>query len=129
SPSRAHQFLSSFTGGGGVELAAGGYERQTLASKTAAADTTKHQFELDAQDISFGTAVEISDQRVKAAIYYVQVGGDDTTPENDLLWIYDDGKIDLKLTAAAAEDATTLLVEPIGADLRDGAEIEFSGGA
>jgi len=128
-PDRSDQYLSEFFGGGGVELSEpASYSRQTLAGKTAAADVAKHQFELDANDVAFGT-LEISSQRIIAAIYYLQIGGDDTTPANDVLWLRDDGKIDIKLTAAALEDETTLYVEPIAADLRDGATIDFGSGA
>ncbi|MEW4451284.1 hypothetical protein AB1L30_01235 [Bremerella sp. JC817] len=127
-PSRSHQFVSDFLSNGGVELSGpASYARQTLTGKTAAADTGKHQFELDAADVAFGT-LEISTQRIKAAIYYLEIGGDDSTPADDVLWLRDDGKIDIKLTAAAALAATTLYVEPIAADLRDGATITFSGG-
>jgi len=128
SPDRTDQYLSEFFAGGGVELSGpASYARQTLAGKTAAADVAKHQFELDANDVAFGT-LEISSQRIISAIYYVEVGGDDSTPADDVLWMRDDGKIDIKLTAAAALTDTTLYVEPIAADLRDGTTITFSGG-
>lgn len=127
-PDRTDQFLSQYFAAGGVELSGpASYARQTLAGKTAAADTVKHQFELDANDVAFGT-LEISSERIKSAIYYVEVGGDDSTPADDILWMRDDGKIDIKLTAAAALTDTTLYVEPIAADLRDGTTITFSGG-
>ncbi|MHC2067638.1 hypothetical protein ACYFX5_09215 [Bremerella sp. T1] len=127
-PDRSHQYLSQFFANGGVELSEpASYARQTLTGKTAAADVVKHQFELDANDVAFGT-LEISSQRIISAMYYIEVGGDDSTPADDVLWMRDDGKIDIKLTAAASLSDTTLYVEPIAADLRDGTTIEFSGG-
>jgi len=128
-PVRSHQYLSDLWSGGGVEVSdPASYARQTLASKTAAADTVKHQFELDADDIAFGN-LEMSAERVKAAVYYIEVGGDDSTPGDDLLWIYDDGKIDLTLSAPAGLTDTTIYIDDLKAPIRGGTDLDFGGGA
>lgn len=127
SPDRDHDFLDSFTGGGGVEISVASYARQTLAGKAKNVDDTKNQIEYDANDVAFGNLE--SGQTVKAIIVYKQVGGDDTTPANDPLILYDDGKVDVVLAADAASSATTLWVEPLEANLPSGTALDFGGGA
>lgn len=82
-PDKDHDFLDSFTGGGGVEITVAGYSRQTLASKAVNEDDTNDRAELDCDDITFGALP--AGQTVKGMIFYLQVGGDDTTPANDIL--------------------------------------------
>lgn len=126
-PDIDHDFLDDFTGGGGVEISVASYSRKTLASMAKAWDATKDQYEYDCADVAFGSLE--SGQTVKAAIVYRQVGGDDTTPGNDELILYDDGKVDVVLAANASNGATTVYVQQIEAALANGTAIDFGGGA
>ena len=87
-PNRDHDFLDDFTTGGGVELSVASYSRKTVANKAVNTDNTNDRIEWDFDDISFG-ALE-SGQTIDALIFYVQTGGDDTTPGNDILIAYID---------------------------------------
>jgi hypothetical protein len=71
-----------------TEVSVSGYSRATLGSGVVAEDDTDDEAEVDFADISFGTSVAPG-ETVKGFIIYVQVGGDDTTPEDDILlaWI------------------------------------------
>ncbi|MFI4876235.1 MAG: hypothetical protein ACIALR_12880 [Blastopirellula sp. JB062] len=126
-PNRDHDFLSEFFAGGGVEISVASYARQTLASKTQAANDALDQVQYDAADVGFGDLE--AGQNVIASLIYQQVGGDDATPANDRLIAYDDGKIDVTLAADAASSATTLWVERLDADLPSGTALDFGGGA
>jgi hypothetical protein len=126
-PDRDHDFLDAFTGGGGVEISVASYARQTLANAAKNVDDTKNQIEYDADNLAFGTLE--AGQIVKAMIVYRQTGGSDATPADDELILYDDGKIDVVLAADAAQDASTLWVEPLEADLPNGTALDFGGGA
>lgn len=126
-PNIDHDYLDDFTGGGGVEISVASYARQSLASKAIAYDATKNQVEYDAADIAFGNLE--AGQTVKAFLVYRQVGGDDSTPANDDLILYDDGKIDVVLAANAANGATALWVQPLEANLPSGTAVNFGWGA
>jgi len=127
SPDRDHDFLSSFTGGGGVEISVASYARKTLANAAKNVDDTKNQMEYDCDDVAFGSLE--SGQTVKSLMIYKQVGGSDATPADDPLIYRDDGKIDVVLAADAAINDTTLWVEPIEADIPSGSALDFGGGA
>ncbi len=120
------QYLDAFTGGGGVEISVASYSRQTIASPTEAYDATKNQLELSGAAVAFGNLE--SGQTVKAVGLYRQIGGDDTTPANDELLLYDDGKVDVVLAADVAISGTTLWVEPLEANLPNGTALDFGGG-
>lgn len=126
-PDIDHDYLDDFTGGGGVEISVASYARQTLGSAAKAWDGTKDQYEYDAADIAFGSLE--AGQTVKAAIYYRQVGGDDSTPGNDELILYDDGKIDVVCAANFSSSATTVYVQQLEANLPSGTAVDFGGGA
>ena len=126
-PNVDHDFLDDFTGGGGVFISVASYVAQTLASKAITYDTVKNQVEYDAADPAFGSLE--SGQTVKAILVVRQVGGDDTTPADDDLILYDDGLIDLTLAADAALNATTIYVDPLEADIPNGKSLDFGGGA
>jgi hypothetical protein len=126
-PNIDHDFLDDFTGGSGVEITVASYARQSLASKAIAYDSTKNQVEYDAADVAFGNLE--SGQTVKSIIVYRQIGGDDTTPANDDLLLYDDGKIDVVLAATVSGGATSVWVQPIEANIPSGTAIDFGGGA
>jgi hypothetical protein len=126
-PDIDHDFLDDFTTGGGVEISVATYARQTLASKAKAWDATKDQYEYDAADVAFGSLE--SGETVKAAIVYRQVGGDDTSPADDELILYDDGKIDIVAAADALSAATLVWVQPLEANIPSGTAVDFGGGA
>lgn len=126
-PDPDHVFLDAFTGGSGVEITVASYARQALANKARSVDNTNHWIKLASDDLTFG--VLESGQTVKAFGLYKQVGGDDTTPEDDPILLYDDGKIDVVLAANAAGGATTIYVEPLDAAIPTGTSLDFGGGA
>lgn len=83
-----HNFVSDFTTGGGVEISVASYLRQTLANAvTTKVDASNHVI-LDSDNPTWG-ALETG-QTVKAIILYVQTGGSDATPEDDILIAYFD---------------------------------------
>lgn len=125
-PNIDHPFLDSFTGGGGVELTVAGYARVTLGTKTITQDDSNDRTELGCATLAFGSLP--SGQTAKAIIGYRQVGGDDTTPANDEMMFYYDGKIDIYLAANAAQHATTLYVDPLLAAIPSGTALDFGGG-
>lgn len=128
-PNIDHPFLDSFTGGSGVELSTGispSYARVTLGTKTITQDDPNDRVELGCATLAFGNLE--SGQTAKALIGYRQVGGDDTTPANDELAFYYDGKIDIYLAANAAQHATTLYVDPLLAAIPSGTALDFGGG-
>src|SRR5690606_20072773 len=110
----------------GVEISVASYARQTLASKAVNRDTANDRIELDAANLDFGSLE--SGQTVKAIILYVQVGGDDTTPADDILMAYIDGNITVTLAADADSAATTLWVDQLAAALANGLALDFGGG-
>jgi hypothetical protein len=104
--------LADFTGGGGVEITASGYARDTLDNAAVANDTAANRTELDCDNLNFGEIA--TGQTVKAVLIYKQVGGDDTTPENDPLVAYlDDDAGDL-LPVATAGGPFTLTINAEG---------------
>jgi len=82
-PDKDHDFLDAFTGGGGVEISVGGYTRRTLTSTVVTKNDTLDQIELACGNIAFGSLA--AGQTVQALIFYVQIGGDDSTPADDIL--------------------------------------------
>lgn len=125
-PNIDHPFLDSFTGGGGVELSVASYARVTLGTKAITQDDANDRTELSCATMAFGSLE--SGQTAKAIIGYRQVGGDDSTPANDELMFYYDGKIDIYLAANAAQHATTLYVDPLLAAIPSGTALDFGGG-
>lgn len=62
------------------------YTRQTLASKTVTQDDTNNRAVFDCADLAFG-ALALG-HTIGGILFYVQTGGDDTTPSNDVLLAY-----------------------------------------
>lgn len=122
-PDIDHDHLDSFTGGGGVEITVATYGRQTIGTPAKAWDAAKDQLEYDCADVAFGSLE--SGQTVKAAIVYRRVGADDSTPADDDLLLYDDGKINVTAAATAAAAATLLWVQPLEANLPSGTTLVF----
>lgn len=87
-PNKDHDFLDSFTTGSGVELSVSGYARVTAATKAVNIDDTNDRTEFTFDPIEFGALA--SGQTIKAIIIYVQTGGNDSTPEDDVLVGYFD---------------------------------------
>lgn len=85
-PDKDDDYVSDLTGF--VEITATGYARQTLAGKSSAADDSNDRNELDCNNINFGNVD--AGQIAKAMIAYVQIGGDDSTPGDDVLAAYID---------------------------------------
>lgn len=86
-PAQTHDFVSDFTGNGGVECSVASYSRKTLASAAVSRDNATPRIELDCADIDFG-ALE-SGQTISALVIYKQTGGNDASPSDDPLvaWI------------------------------------------
>ena len=126
-PSIDHNFLDDFTTGGGVEISVASYSRQTIANAAKAYDNVKKQVEFDCDDIAFGTLE--TGESVRAAMVYRQIGGDDATPADDNLVLYDDGKVDIVCAADALLGAGQVFVQPLEANIPNGAAVDFGGGA
>lgn len=84
--SNQHEFLSDLTNF--VEITSASYARQTIANKALNQDNANNRIEWDFDDPAMG-ALEVG-ETAKALIFYVQVGGDDTTPADDHLVAYID---------------------------------------
>ena len=80
-PNADHNFVSDLTGL--VEISVTSYARQTAGSPTCVEDDANDWAKLDANDIAFGNLE--AGQQVKALIFYVQIGGSDATPADDIL--------------------------------------------
>lgn len=126
-PSRNHNFLDAFTGGGGVELSVATYARQTVGTRGVTKNDTDRRIELTAANLSFGNLE--AGQTAKALLIYIQTGGNDASPADDELLAYFDGKIEVVLAANAANAATTIYVDPLVAALASGTALDFGGGA
>lgn len=81
-PNKDHDFVGDLAGL--IEITVAGYARQTLANKAVNLDDANDRVEYDFDDPSFGNLP--SGQTVLAIILYVQTGGDDSTPNDDILW-------------------------------------------
>jgi hypothetical protein len=126
-PSRNHNFLDAFTGGGGVELSVASYARQVVGTRGVTKNDGSKRIELTAANLSFGNLE--AGQTVKGLLLYVQTGGNDASPADDELLAYFDGKIEVVLAANAAGGATTIYVDPLPAALASGTALDFGGGA
>ncbi len=126
SPNIDHPFLDSFTGGGGVEISVASYARVSLGSKSITQDDPNDRTELSCGTLAFGNLE--SGQTVKALIGYRQTGGNDSSPSDDEMVFYYDGKIDIYLAANAALHATTLYVDPLLAAVPSGSALNFGSG-
>lgn len=76
-----HDFLDHVldaSPGGGVEISASGYARQTLAGKAVTLDLTNDWAKCDCDDIAFGALT--AGQTVIAAVLFVHTGSNATAP-------------------------------------------------
>lgn len=111
-PNKDHDFLDAFTTGGGVEISVASYARRTLTTPTINKNDALDQTELDCSNIAFGSLE--AGQTVKALIVYVQIGGDDTTPEDDILLAYIDTVSGAALPVALGGGAFNITVNGQG---------------
>jgi len=111
-PDKDHEDLVDFTGGGGVEITASGYARDTIGTAAVTNDTGNDRTELDGDNLDFGTPA--AGQTVEAILIYKQVGGDDTTPADDLLVAYIDTDAGALLPIATAGGAFTVTINAEG---------------
>lgn len=81
-----HEYMDDLTGFNECSVAS--YARQTLANKSIEEDDANDRSEFHADDVAFG-ALE-SGQTVKGYLLYIQTGGNDATPADDLLICYVD---------------------------------------
>lgn len=81
SPNVDHDFVSALTGL--VELSVASYVRKTVANFVATVSNSNDRAIVTHDDVVH--AVLEAGQIVKGLIYYVQTGGDDSTPANDTL--------------------------------------------
>lgn len=79
-----HDFVSSVFDSGttGLEFSGTGYSRQPLAGVSISTDDTDNEGVFDHNDVTFAS---LDGATIAAALSYVQIGGDDTTPGNDPL--------------------------------------------
>lgn len=98
SPDKDHDDRGDLTGF--VEISVGSYARRTLANAAVNLNDAADRVELDADDLAFGNLE--SGQTVKALVIYQQVGGDDSTPNDDILVAYIDTDSGGLLPAALA---------------------------
>ena len=111
-PDQDHDFLDAFTTGGGVEISVASYARRTLTSPSINKNDSLNQVELDCSNIAFGSLE--AGQTAKALILYVQIGGDDSTPEDDILLAYIDTDGNGILPVALAGGAFNITVNGQG---------------
>lgn len=107
----------------GVEITVASYARQVIAGRSVTPSDANDNTVLDYTQIQFG-ALE-SGQTVSAYVFYefVTVDGD-----SNLLY-YNDGTFNVILAASALVSATTIYVDPLQADIANGAAVDFGGGA
>lgn len=87
-PDPDDDFLADILGTTIDEISQTGYSRQTFANPAVSEDAVNDLAEVDYDDLNFGNSVAAGDT-VIAILIYQQVGGDDSTPADDVLvaWI------------------------------------------
>lgn len=86
SPNKDMDYVSDLTGF--VEVSVASYSRQTIAGAAVNIDDANDRVELDFNDLAFGNLE--SGQTADALIFYVQTGGNDSSPSDDPLIAYID---------------------------------------
>ena len=94
SPNKDMDYVGDLSGL--VEVSVTSYARQTLGTAAVNIDDANDRVELDCADISFGSLE--TGQTADALIFYVQTGGDDSTPNDDPLIAYIDTATGLPAT-------------------------------
>lgn len=99
-----HDFVSDLTGL--VEISVASYARQTVASKAVTINDTSNRVELTFDNVDFGNLE--SGQTVRALIFYVQTGGNDSSASNDPLIAYIDTATGLPATLGGGDFLVTI---------------------
>lgn len=107
SVNKDHDYVSDLTGL--VEVSVASYARQTLGSCAVNVDDANDRVELDCADISFGSLE--TGQTAKALIFYVQTGGNDSSPSDDPLVAYMDTATGLPATLGGGTFSVTIDAE------------------
>lgn len=130
SPSVNHKFISDL--GSDFELEVDGYSRITVLNKQLALSFSKKEIFLKCNDLNFGvlspSPVNV-DHSVKAIILYRMVGPDDSSPGDDDLLLYYDGKVSVTLAADAMAGSTKIYVDPIPYIIAPGTMLSFIDGS
>lgn len=105
-----HEFVDDLSGF--VEVSAAGYSRQNLANKAVQVDSGNSRIELVADPVSWAGIA--SGQRIDRGILYVQTGGDDSTPGNDILIMKIDETTGLALPLLTNGGAVSLTFDAQG---------------
>jgi len=121
------QFLVDLWDRGAVEIGVAGYQRQAVTGRQILLDEANDRLVFDSDDIDFGTLA--AGQNVSALVLYQRVGGDDNTPEDDQLLLYDDGSTSVVLAADAISSDSSIWVEPLPESLASGTQLSFEDGA
>ena len=111
-PDKNHNFLDAFTGGGGVEISVASYARRTLVSPIITKNDTLDQTELSCNNVAFGSLEP--GQTVQSLILYAQIGGDDSTPEDDILLARIDTDVNGILPAALGGGSFNIAINSQG---------------
>jgi len=111
-PDKDHDYLDSFTGGGGVEISVASYARRTLTNCSVVVNKADDQIEFHCSNIAFGSLE--AGQVVKSMMVYLQVGGDDSTPEDDVLLFYIDTDFNTMLPISLGGGAFNITVNGQG---------------
>lgn len=99
SANKDHEFVDDLTNF--VECSVASYARQTVANKLIEEDDTNDRSELHFDDVEFG-ALETG-QIVKGYVIYLQTGGNDSSPADDLLVAYVDTATGLPATLGGGD--------------------------
>lgn len=99
SPNKDHDFVSDLTNF--VEISVASYSRKTVNNKSIVIDDANDRVEWTFDNIAFGQLE--TGQTVKALVFYIQTGGDDSTPANDPLICYIDTATGLPATLGGGD--------------------------
>lgn len=90
-PTPDDDYLADILGTTIDEISQAGYSRQTFSNPSVTEDDANDLAEVDYDDLNFGNSVAAGDT-VIAILIYQQVGGDDSTPADDVLvaWLDED---------------------------------------
>jgi len=112
SPDIRDDYLDAFTSGGGVEISVASYARRTLTNCSVVVNKADDQIEFHCSNIAFGSLE--AGQVVKSMMVYLQVGGDDSTPEDDVLLFYIDTDFNTMLPISLGGGAFNITVNGQG---------------
>lgn len=99
SPNVDHDYVSDVSADEIYTSGTNGYTRQTCASKTVTEDDTNNRAVFDCADQAFGSIT--TGVTIGGVLYYLQTGGDDSTPSNDVLLCYTEYSAGIPTNGAA----------------------------